>query len=40
MNKDAVDKTREDLAAKIKEIFGVETQMGCVDKNQPEFEWE
>lgn len=40
VNKDAVDKAREDLAAKIKEIFGVETQMGYVDKNHPEFEWE
>lgn len=40
MNRDAVDKAREDLAGKIKEIFGVETQVDYVDKNHPEFEWE
>ena len=37
--RDAVDKAREDLVGKSKEIFGVETQVGYVDKNHPEFEW-
>ena len=40
VNRDAVDKAREDLVGKSKEIFGVETQVGYVDKNHPEFEWE
>ncbi|QQP28813.1 B3/4 domain-containing protein [Lactobacillus ultunensis] len=40
VNRDAVDKARDDLAEKIEEIFGVETQIGYVDRDHPEFEWE
>lgn len=40
VNKDTVNKARTDLAMKIAEIFGVKTQVGYVDRNHPEFEWE
>lgn len=40
VNKDTVIKARMDLATKIAEIFGVKTQVGHVDRNHPEFEWE
>ncbi len=40
VNKDIVNKARTDLALKIAEIFGVKTQVGYVDRNHPEFEWE
>lgn len=40
VNKDIVNKARTDLAMKIAEIFGVKTQVGYVDRNHPEFEWE
>ena len=40
VNKNTVNKARTDLAMKITEIFGVKTQVGYVDRNHPEFEWE
>lgn len=40
VNKDTVNNARTDLAMKIAEIFGVKTQVGYVDRNHPEFEWE
>lgn len=40
VNKNTVNKARTDLAMKVTEIFGVKTQVGYVDRNHPEFEWE
>ena len=40
VNKDTVNKARTDLAIRVAEIFGVKTQVGYVDRNHPEFDWE
>lgn len=39
VNKDIVDQAKQDLAQHLQDIFGVETQVGTVDRDHPVFEW-